>query len=220
MSDDRPTGKPNPKAKGPGRPSIDEMPEGERRATLLHVAWGLFRHRGYAAVSLADIAGEAGVTKATVLHHFGSKEALYAAVMLHTLGLIGGAVGRVAAGPEPAEAKLRRMAHDAIVWVDDDADLEAMFHDAGEHLSPDLRREIDVAHAAIGAGVAEVMRQGIAAGALADRDPRLLAHAFWTSIGGFSGRNGTQAGYQGRPEVADTVVDLFLHGAATGRRPD
>jgi len=37
----------------------------------------LFANRGYAATSMADIAAAAGVSKATVFHHFHSKRALY-----------------------------------------------------------------------------------------------------------------------------------------------
>ena len=59
-----------------GRPSIKEVPEGERRVEILRVAGRLFQQRGYAAVSLRDIAAGVGVTKATVLHHFGSKAGL------------------------------------------------------------------------------------------------------------------------------------------------
>jgi AcrR family transcriptional regulator len=187
--------------------------EGERRAQILRAAGDLFRQRGFAAVSLADVAVGVGVTKATVLHHFGSKEALYAAVMAAALAGIGASIRRTAGGSDPVPDKLRTLAHTAIVWVDADADLDTMLHDADEHLSPEHRGEIAAAHRAILTAVEDVMRDGLATGVLADRDPRLLAHAFWHLLGGFGGRRGTQAAFQGRPEVADAVVDLFLHGA-------
>lgn len=190
------------------------MPEGERRSDLLRIAALLFRQRGYSGVSIAGIAMAAEVSKATVLHHFGSKEALYAEIMRNTLIAIGAAVGRIAASTDPTPVKLLAMARDAIVWVDADADLDAMLHDVDEHLSVELRMEIGMAHAAIATGVETVMREGIAAGVIAARDPRLLAHAFWHLIGGFAGRRGAQAGFQGRPDVADTIVELFLDGAA------
>jgi TetR/AcrR family transcriptional regulator len=41
----------------------------------------LFANRGYAATSMADIAAAAGVSKATVFHHFRSKRALYEALV-------------------------------------------------------------------------------------------------------------------------------------------
>ena len=37
----------------------------------------LFARQGYAATSMASIAAAAGVSKATVFHHFGSKQLLY-----------------------------------------------------------------------------------------------------------------------------------------------
>ena len=194
------------------------MPGGERRAEILRVAGTLFRQRGYAAASLTEIAAGVGVTKATVLHHFGSKEALYAAVMRDALDRIGAAIRQTAAGPGSVRDKLHRLAHTAIVSVDAGADLDAMLHDADEHLAPPARREIGGAHQAILAAIEEVMGLGIATGDLADRDPRLLAHAFWHLLGAFGGRRGAQATFQGRPEVAETVVDLFLQGAASPAR--
>jgi AcrR family transcriptional regulator len=194
------------------------MPDGERRAAILRVAGALFRQRGYAAVSLAEVAAGVGVTKATVLHHFGSKEALYAAVMRDALDRIGAAIRQTAADPGPVPDKLRRLAQTAIVFVDADADLDAMLHDADEHLGAPSRRSVDDAHRTILAAIEEVMRRGIAEGDLAERHPRLLAHAFWHLLGGFGGRRGAQAAFQGRPEIADAVVDLFLHGAAGAPR--
>jgi len=41
----------------------------------------LFARRGYAGTSMADIAAAAGVSKATVFHHFGSKRGLYQALI-------------------------------------------------------------------------------------------------------------------------------------------
>ena len=84
---------------------------------------------------------------------------------------------------------------------------------ADEHLSLDDRRQIAAAHQTIMTAMEDVMRQGIAGGDIADRDPRVLAYAFWHWIASFGGRRGADASFQGRPEIAIAVVDLFLHGA-------
>jgi AcrR family transcriptional regulator len=202
-------------AKRLGRPSFSEVAEGERRAEILRVAGRLFQQRGYAAVSLSDIAAGVGVTKAAVLHHFGSKAGLYAAIMRETLESIGAAIRRTADSPESFAEILVHLAYTAIVWVDADADLDAMLHDADEHLSPEDRREIAAAHQAIMTAMEDVMRQGIAGGDIADRDPRFLAYAYWHWIGSFGGRRGAEASFQGRPGITTAVVDLFLHGART-----
>jgi TetR/AcrR family transcriptional regulator len=41
----------------------------------------LFANRGFAGTSMADIASAAGVSKATVFHHYGSKRQLYASLV-------------------------------------------------------------------------------------------------------------------------------------------
>lgn len=53
----------------------------ERRQAILRAALGVFGTRGYNAGALAEIAEQAGMTHAGVLHHFGSKEALLVAVL-------------------------------------------------------------------------------------------------------------------------------------------
>lgn len=52
-----------------------------RRAELLGAARRQFGARGYGAVSLTDIAAEAGVARALVSHYFGSKRQLYLEVV-------------------------------------------------------------------------------------------------------------------------------------------
>lgn len=52
-----------------------------RRLSILQAAATSFAHAGYAATSMEEIAAGAGVTKLIVYRHFGSKEALYRAVL-------------------------------------------------------------------------------------------------------------------------------------------
>ena len=54
----------------------------ETREALVEVARRLFSERGFYGVSVAAIASELGITKQALLHHFGTKEALYAEVLL------------------------------------------------------------------------------------------------------------------------------------------
>ena len=55
------------------------MPRREREQQMLEVAGGLFARRGYAAVSMEDIAAEVGVSKPMLYNYFGSKQGLYIA---------------------------------------------------------------------------------------------------------------------------------------------
>jgi AcrR family transcriptional regulator len=180
---------------------------------ILSAAQNLFQRRGYAAVSVNDIANEIGITKAAVLYYFPTKADLYGAVMRAVLMGIQHGIRAMTAVPGPVSDKLRRLATYAIVSLESNADLDAMMRDADEHLDPAQVKELSQAHAAIITALAEMMEDGMASGELAAGDANLLALAFWHVLSGFAGRTGTAGGYQGRPEVAATLVDLFLHGA-------
>lgn len=66
------------------------MPESEQKpagkAEILTAATELFAEAGFDAVSISAIAQHAGTSKANVFHHFGSKDALYLAVMRDACG--------------------------------------------------------------------------------------------------------------------------------------
>ncbi len=51
------------------------------RSRLIDVALDLFARRGVDGVSIAEVAVAAGASKANVMHHFGSKDGLYAACL-------------------------------------------------------------------------------------------------------------------------------------------
>lgn len=53
------------------------------RARILEAARGLFVEKGFAAVSMREIAEASGVTKSLIHHHFGSKDQLWEEVKQH-----------------------------------------------------------------------------------------------------------------------------------------
>ncbi len=66
------------------RPFRQQIDEG-----ILDRAAGLFARRGYAKTSVQDVADAVGLSKAGLLHHYPSKDALHEAVLAHA-----GALGR------------------------------------------------------------------------------------------------------------------------------
>ena len=60
--------------------SVDPQGDLTAKATIRNAALRLFAERGHDAVTVREIAGAAGVSPALVVHHFGSKEGLRAAV--------------------------------------------------------------------------------------------------------------------------------------------
>jgi TetR/AcrR family transcriptional regulator len=119
----------------PGRPPVDssagvtETPE-----LILRHAERLFMQRGYAAVSVCDLAEAAGVTKPTLYYHFGDKEGLYAAMLVDLLTRVGKRVRRVASLHTPVRERLEALAQG--YFRNADATMEPMLRDTEQLIGP------------------------------------------------------------------------------------
>ena len=73
------------------------------RETLLALALEAFSQRGYAGTSMASVARSAGLRKASLFHHFASKDALYLEVLAGIAADLGALVAdvRLVRGPFP-----------------------------------------------------------------------------------------------------------------------
>ena len=82
--------------RGPGRPRNPVQ-----RSHLLDLAAAAFAEQGYAGTSMSDVAARAGIRKASLFHHFDSKEALYLEVLGRILAGLGELVldARLTEGP-------------------------------------------------------------------------------------------------------------------------
>ncbi|GGM00982.1 TetR/AcrR family transcriptional regulator [Deinococcus aerophilus] len=61
--------------------TVNPIQDRSRRAALERAAYLALYERGYAGVTLANIAAHAGVSRGTLVYHFGSRAGLLAAVM-------------------------------------------------------------------------------------------------------------------------------------------
>jgi AcrR family transcriptional regulator len=87
-----------------GRPS-NPVP----REDLIRGAVTCFADLGYAASSLDRIADATGIRKSSLLHRFGSKEALYLEALSTVLGRLGEMVTDAGSGPEDFGTRLDRL---------------------------------------------------------------------------------------------------------------
>ncbi|MBS1869990.1 MAG: TetR/AcrR family transcriptional regulator [Actinobacteria bacterium] len=103
-------------------PQRTRLPRAERERLVLDVAHARFAAHGYAAVTMEDVAADAGVTKPLIYAYFGNKERLYLACMERAGEALFATVGAaVSAADSPADA-LRRGLHAFFAFVDEDRD--------------------------------------------------------------------------------------------------
>lgn len=77
-----------------------------RREEILDVATQLFAERGYDGASMAELAERVGLRKASIFHHFGSKDALYAAVLARLVEEVASAIAASTLVPGSFEERL------------------------------------------------------------------------------------------------------------------
>ena len=86
---------------------VNPIQDRARRAALEKAAYVAIYERGYAGVTLADIAAHAGVSRGTLVYHFGSRAGLLSAVVRRFTRTIGVATRRALRLAATPEQKLR-----------------------------------------------------------------------------------------------------------------
>src|SRR5437764_10061604 len=192
-----------------------------RRDQILDTARRVFAAKGFAAATLADIAGELGVTPAALLRHVGSKDALFAEAMRSDAAIeIPAAVRDLVATPAEADprAVLRRLAAAFIPFAEGiiAGSIVVAMHRNSRRTSRVLpfdesdsppRRGFPI--------VADYFRRAAAAGRLRVRDPRAAALLFMGSLQGYVLFHQVlkMPAVCSLPEYIDTLIDLWCEGA-------
>ncbi|MEM8620523.1 MAG: TetR/AcrR family transcriptional regulator [Actinomycetota bacterium] len=157
------------------RPGDAAAPDGRStRNQILDAALECFAHQGYSGTSLNDISAEVGIRRQSLLHHFGSKEALYGEVfeglLSDWLARVTEAVESTATGWPKVEQVLRA---GFALFADNPSYVTLMRREAidgGSHLGIDLagvlRPMFDQA--------ADYLRREMAAGTYRTQDPEQL----------------------------------------------
>jgi AcrR family transcriptional regulator len=94
-------------------PDATQRPRPDRKTEILDAAARLFAERGYAAVSIRDLAQEIHTTPAALYHHFADKDALYGATLRHVFSDKAAAMTIVVNRGDAPEVTLGRL----IVWL-------------------------------------------------------------------------------------------------------
>lgn len=198
----------------PGRPPAGApIAEVETRALILSHARRLFMQRGFASVSVGEVAEAVGVSKPTLYYHFGDKEGLYAAVLIDALTEVGGYIRHVVQSRGSVRERLTQLAHG--YFMNADATMEPMLRDTNELLGSERATSVHAAYdREMIEPIADLMRDGMRTGELAMSDPRTLVRAYMGLLDAFTEPGGRAAR---SPDehlcVSRQIVALFVDGA-------
>ncbi|MFC5237119.1 TetR/AcrR family transcriptional regulator [Pseudonocardia zijingensis] len=153
----------------PSAPRPRTFTEEARRQQIIDCTIELVAERGAAAASLSAIAARAGISKAAVLYHFSSKDAVLDATMSHVLGSYVAAVGERVDAADGPEGMLVAYLRGTVEYVRDHPAqvrvlVEGLVRDPEVAAGPERWRS-----------VAGILEQGQAAGVFRAFDARTLA---------------------------------------------
>src|ERR1700689_3971017 len=146
----------------------------ETRALLVRAGRELFGSIGFSATKASDIARRAGVTRGALLHHFGDKEGLFAAVLEEVEAESATHVLEVAiTGSDPLEWLRRGFEAFLLECVKPDI-TQIMLIDGPSVLGWEVWHRIDDRYGY--QPVLDTVRAAVAAGQLAPDDPESLSY--------------------------------------------
>lgn len=184
------------------------------RERILREALNRFVESGYAAVSMQQIADAAGVTKATVYHHFRDKEDLFLEVMRVGFARSQANLAKEVEGGTTLREKLISVAN--YLYSSERADLARLFGDLHQHVDPARQETFWHAFERPWTCLEGAITESVASGEIDQVDPAIAARVCYSAIGS----QVQMARYHnGIPHpdaaLAEQIVDLLMTGLAT-----
>ena len=183
---------------------------GAARELLIAEAADRFQARGFADVSMQEIADAVGVTKAAMYYHFQSKEALFEVVVERSIHAFweGISVHARADGP------LRDVLRDIVAYVK--LSLESvsprLLDDFTRHCSADAQQRIFFEHPTPERELCNLFDRAIAVGEMRPLDSEAVAEMFLAMLMSLGRHSHTHR--QPQPGDDELLLDVILHGIA------
>jgi AcrR family transcriptional regulator len=191
------------------------VPEESGRDRILSVARDLFIERGFAEVSMQQIAEAANLRKASIYHHFPSKVDLFVAVTKREIDALYEQTTIAVATSDDLVPQLRAIAR---VWFSEfRGDHMRMVRDIYENVPVNQQLAFEAQLSSFIATIAGTFERAATAGQIRPIDPRIAAAVFFDIVSGWVYR--AYADPESAPADPDAAValmtDILLFGIAT-----
>lgn len=185
-------------------------PDATRRA-ILDSALTLFEANGFHATSVQAVAEDADVTKGAFYHHFGSKDELVHIIHGELLDHMLLEVGKILAGDEGAEAKVRALIHTIVGSTQRFRSHVAVYYQERRYLDDErfdaVRRKRDEL---MELKVA-ILQGGIDDGTFREMDPTVVALGI-NGMAAWAHQWLTPSSPAEPADIADQLADMVLGG--------
>lgn len=184
------------------------------RQEILIAAAQIFGQKGFHATSMQDIADSVHLQKASLYHHFESKQEILLSLLDSAIDLLIERLSPIQASQHPPEEKLREAVRTYIQTVADYQNLASVLVLEHRSLDPELRERHKPRRDRFEYIWRELIQEGKESGIFACTSPALTARALLGVM------NWTITWYRKEgplspAEIAEQFADLFLFGLIT-----
>jgi TetR/AcrR family transcriptional regulator, cholesterol catabolism regulator len=190
-----------------------------RKEEILEVAAALFAEHGFDAVSLADIAGAVGLSKATLYHYFSRKEEILGTIVVTTIRDLNAFIDQAIARVTTPEARL-------IAFLEAQADFfeqhqtwfQVLVTRFSNLTEPKLRDQAVEWRVNYENTIKAIIRDGVNAGVFHTDRPNAVVRAVLASVYWLA-RWYRPNGPQRARDIAREYADVVLYGVSIKPRP-
>ena len=181
------------------------------RAQILEASAQIIRQKGFHAASMQDIANAVNLQKASLYHHFSSKQEILLALLDQALDLLSERVSACLAMGIPVDEKLRQAMRVYLGSMAEHTDLAAVLLLEHRSLDPEYHERHIPRRDRFERLWRDLIQEGVESGVFKDDDPSLTARALlgvmnWT-ITWFRPEGSSSIG-----QISDHFAGLFLEG--------
>jgi TetR/AcrR family transcriptional repressor of mexJK operon len=195
--------------------SPESSPQSSSRQRIVDIARRLFIEDGYLGVSMQQIADIAGLRKASLYHHFRSKESLFADVMAELMDRILRDFATVDLDDAPLEEQLRQIA--LINYRQfDQPEIHRLAMDFFKHVPESEHTEVHERLRGMQAVFSDIFERAIERGEMRPINPHYAATLFFHMMMALAHQEPEFEAVPPPPadEAAALVIDVLLHGLA------
>jgi AcrR family transcriptional regulator len=182
------------------------------RERILRSAESVFLRQDFHEVRMDDVARASGVGKGTLYRYFGSKDALFTALMLDGIDLLRSQLEAAVAGDGEPVAKLERVVRASLAHLWERRFLLALLHRREHKPSRRDAREWERRRGRLARVVEDAVRDAMQAGQVRTLDPRIAAEVLLALL---RAMDRTRRPGDSVDALGQAVFDLFLCGAGT-----